>query len=104
MTTSKTIAPETWGVTNAPAAAFPIVCTIVQVSVPELIEAASQIQPFSVMVSARTKAHAATGSKRYAPATIAVIATTAMPARRAFRIDPPSRSAHQLISHVLLRA
>src|SRR5262249_1580136 len=103
-TTSNTIAPDTSGVTNAPAAALPMVCTIVQASVPELIDAASQMQPFSVIVSARTKAQAAIGSKRYPPATIAVIATTAIPARRALRMNPPSRSAHQLISHVLLRA
>jgi hypothetical protein len=62
------------------------------------------MQPFSVIVSARTKAQAAIGSTRYPPATIAVIATTAIPARRALRIDPPSVSVHQLISHVLLRA
>jgi hypothetical protein len=75
-----------------------MVWTIVHVSVPELMEAASHMQPLSVSVSARTNAHAAIGNNRYAAATTAVTATTPIPAKRALRIERPSRSLHQLIS------
>lgn len=92
------MAPETCGVMSVPAAARATVWTMVHPSVPELMDAASQMQPFSVIVSARTNAQAAIGSTRYAVATIAVTATTPIPAKRALRIEPPSRSLHQLIS------
>ena len=62
------------------------------------MDAASQRQPLSAIVSARTNAHAAIGNRRYAAATTAVTATTPIPAKRALRIERPSRSLHQLIS------
>ena len=90
--------------TNVPAAAVPIVRTIVQASVPELIDAASQMQPFSVIVSARTKAQAAIGSSKIGRRDDGHDRHhRRFPPDRALRIDPPSRKRPPAYLPLLLR-
>ena len=61
---SAAITPEASGVTSVAAAARPTVPAIVQTSLPELSDAASQMQPFNVDVSRRTNPQAAIGSSK----------------------------------------
>jgi len=66
-------------------------------SVPELIEAANHTQPFTVSVSARTKARVSSGSSRYIAATLATTETSPAPASRAVRAPGPADGCRQPI-------